>query len=134
MKARDGDGGAAVPGMTVVVAGRDSAARSGGAGGSLHQGRRRGDDAGPVRGAGVAVADLDARAGAHELGVDQADLAGWATVRSAMSVARAKLNWSAAGAAAWAPWGRRRARGAITAVVVRVRRAVLRITSRLLEE
>ncbi|MEV4871404.1 hypothetical protein [Streptomyces syringium] len=79
MNARDGGGGAAVPGMTVVVAGRagcDSAARSGGAGGSLHQGRRRGDDAGPVRGVGVAVADLDARAGAHELGVDQADLAG----------------------------------------------------------
>ncbi len=49
---------------------------SGGAGGSLHQGRRRGDDAGPLRVAGVAVADLDARVGAHEPGVDQADLAG----------------------------------------------------------
>ncbi|WP_267897174.1 hypothetical protein [Streptomyces albireticuli] len=44
------------------------------------------------------MADLDAGMGADELGVDQADLAGWPTVRTAMSVSRKKLNSPGAGA------------------------------------
>ncbi|GFE19564.1 hypothetical protein Sliba_00170 [Streptomyces nigrescens] len=116
-KAGDGGGGVAVAGHDLVAGGPPG---SGGTGASLHQRRRRGDDAGPVRGAEVAVADLDARVGVHEVGVAPADLAGMADSGGRRG--------DGGRAAAWAPWARGRAGAPVTATAGRARKAMVRIT------
>lgn len=121
-KAGDGDGGA--------VAIHDLAAGgppgTGGTGASLHQRRRRRDDARPLRRAGVAVADLDARAGAHEVGADQTDLAGTADNGGRRGDGRRASRLHSL--------GEEQGGAAVTATAGRARKAVGRITYRLPDE